>query len=442
MKKSKRKYLKIILVVLIVLLCIDLCLFLQNYLNYQDKANKTEMNMFYGETDEGINVALQNSNELKTGKNGNDYYENIDDSEESVKDNKQQIVSENKKENSNEIFGNYYDKADELLKTMTLEEKVGQMFLARYPGSASALNEIKTQHPGGYVLFAKDFSGKNKNTMASELSNNQSNSNIPMFLAVDEEGGTVVRVSNYTAFRNSKFKSPQELYKTGGLQAMLEDSTEKSNLLKSIGLNMNLAPVVDIPTNTASFIYARSFGKNAQETAELTESLIKRMNEDNMISSMKHFPGYGDNVDTHTGIAIDTRDYVSFQKNDFIPFESGINANAPTIMVNHNIVNSMDKTKPASLSENVHRILREELDFSGLIITDDLAMQAVRKYVTNGEAAVQAVIAGNDMIISSDFRTQKQQVINAVKNGRISEDTIDTAVRRILACKYAYGLIK
>ena len=106
------------------------------------------------------------------------------------------------------------------------------------------------------------------------------------------------------------------------------------------------------------------------------------------------------------------------------------------------VVECMDKDHPASLSENVHKILREDLGFSGIIMTDDLAMDAVKTYVENGEAAVQAVIAGNDMIISSDFQTQKAEIVKAVNDGKISKDIIDTAVRRILACKYAYKIIE
>lgn len=166
------------------------------------------------------------------------------------------------------------------------------------------------------------------------------------------------------------------------------------------------------------------------------------MNEDNMISVMKHFPGYGDNEDTHTGIAIDERSYQNFINSDFIPFESGIEARGPCILVSHNVVKCMDEEKPASLSENVHDILRNDLNFTGLIITDDLAMDAVKTYVENGEAAVQAIKAGNDMIISSDFKTQKNEVLDAVNNGEINIDTINTAVRRILALKYAFGIIK
>lgn len=343
--------------------------------------------------------------------------------------------------NSTEVFQEHYAKAEKLLKTMTLEEKVGQMFLVRYPESG-AVSEVETYSPGGYILFGRDFEGETKDSILKQINDCQDTSKIKMFFGVDEEGGTVVRVSAYKAFRSSKFKSPQEIWKQGQLPAILKDSNEKSTLLKSIGLNMNLTPVADVPTKSSSFIYKRSYGRGAQKTATYVASLIKTMNEDNMISTIKHFPGYGDNVDTHTGIAIDDRPYSTFEKSDFLPFKSGIEAGAPTILVSHNIVNCMDKNLPASLSKNVHDILRNDLGFSGLIITDDLAMDAVKSYVENGEAAVQAVLAGNDIIISSDFKTQRNEVLNAVKNGKISEDLIDNAVKRILACKYEYGIIE
>lgn len=343
-------------------------------------------------------------------------------------------------EKSDELFSQYYDKAEQLLNNMTLEEKVGQMFLARYPESG-VIDEIKNETPGGYILFSRDFKNETKDSILKKLTQCQNESKIKLILGVDEEGGTVVRVSSYKAFRNTKFLSPQDLWKNGGLDAILEDSTEKSNLLKSIGLNMNLAPVADVPTKRTSFIYKRSFGRGAEETAIYVNRIVNRMNEDNIISTLKHFPGYGDNIDTHTGIAIDKREYSTFQTSDFLPFKSGIEAKVPTILVSHNIVESMDKDKPASLSENVHNILRQELKFSGIIMTDDLAMDAVKEYVENGEAAVQAVLAGNDIIISSDFVKQKREVINAVSNGKIPEEKINLAVRRILACKYYYGII-
>lgn len=350
------------------------------------------------------------------------------------------VASSTTDNNSKDVFGEYYDEAENLLKTMTLEEKVGQIFLVRFPESG-VINEIKNYTPGGYILFGRDFENETKQSILKEITDCQNASKIKMIFGVDEEGGTVVRVSAYKAFRSSKFKSPQDLWKEGQLPAILKDSNEKSTLLKSIGLNMNLTPVADVPTKTSSFIYKRSYGRGAEKTAIYVSELIKTMNSDNMISAMKHFPGYGDNVDTHTGISIDNRPYTTFENSDFLPFKSGIEADGPTILVSHNIVNSMDSKLPASLSKNVHDILRNELGFTGIIMTDDLAMDAVKSYVENGEAAVQAVLAGNDMIISSDFERQRNEVLKAVQQGKISEDLINTAVKRILACKYAYGII-
>lgn len=342
---------------------------------------------------------------------------------------------------SNDLFSKYYARANEILNSMTLDEKVAQMFYARYP--SSGVNEqIKSENPGGYILFAIDFENETKASILNKINTNQENSKINMFIGVDEEGGTVVRVSKYPAFRSSKFQSPQELWNQGGLNRILEDSTEKSLLLKSIGINTNFARVADLPTDSTSFIYGRSLGQNADITANYIGEVVKTMNKDNMISVLKHFPGYGDNVDTHTGVAVDNRTYESFTNSDFKPFISGIKQSVPMIMVNHNIVNSMDSKYPASLSKNVHDILRNKLGFTGLIITDDLAMQAVESYSKNGTAAQDAVLAGNDMIISSDFVKQKNEIIQAVKENKIPVDVIDNAVRRILSCKIAYGIIK
>lgn len=344
------------------------------------------------------------------------------------------------KNTSSELFSKYYDKATELLKEMSMEEKVGQMFLARYP-EEDANNEITEYNPGGYILFARDFRDETVESIKEKLNENQKNSKIKMFLAVDEEGGSVVRVSGFEQFREEPFKSPQTIFKESGLKGIIEDSHEKTELLKNLGINMNLTPVVDIPTNEESFIYDRSFGQNAEETAKYAKQLVNTMKKDKIISSLKHFPGYGDNVDTHTGIAIDEREYSEFEKTDFLPFKSGIESGAPTVLVNHNIVKCMDNKLPSSLSENVHKILREKLEFSGIIMTDDLGMDAVKEYVDDGQAAVQAILAGNDLIITSDFVKQKSEVLNAIAEEKISEDLINKAVRRILACKMAYGIL-
>ena len=344
---------------------------------------------------------------------------------------------------NNDLFSTYYSQADSLLSTMTLDEKVGQMFLARYPESSSmAIKEINEDTPGGYILFARDFKNETKDSIKQKLEECQNASKIDLFLGVDEEGGTVVRVSSYKNFRNYPFEAPRDIYSKSGMSGIINDSHEKSELLKSLGLNMNLTPVVDVPSSSSDFIYDRAFSTNVNEVVNFAENVINTMKEDNIISVMKHFPGYGNNVDTHTGIAIDKRDITTFENTDFLPFEKGIELGCPFILVNHNIVECMDSEKPASLSKNVHDILRNDLNFTGLIITDDLAMDAVNEYVENGNAATTAVLAGNDMIISSDFTNQKDEIINAVNNGIISEDIINDSVRRILACKLAYGIIE
>ena len=374
--------------------------------------------------------------------NVNNYYaENTSNNTENFTSNIINDFDDESLMTNTDLFASYYDKAQEILEKMTLEEKIGQMFLARFP-SSGVINEITNYNPAGYILFGKDFKGETPDSIKQKLQNCQDSSKIPLAFGVDEEGGTVVRVSAYKAFRSSPFKSPSDTFKQGGMKKIISDSHEKSSLLKSLGINMNLSPVVDVPESSSDFIYSRSFSTDVNEVKEYTKEIINSMKEDNITSVMKHFPGYGNNVDTHTGIAIDNRDYSNFENRDFIPFEEGIKNNAPAILVSHNVVKCMDSSKPASLSKNVHDILRNKLNFSGIIITDDLAMDAVKEYVDNGEAATQAILAGNDLIISSDFVNQEKEVLNSVKNGTISENIINTAVKRVLAWKIAYGIIE
>lgn len=351
--------------------------------------------------------------------------------------------SSNKKEDvsSKELFSKYYSKALDMVDKMSLEEKVGQLFLVRYD-SSKVLDEVSNYYPGGYILFARDFQNESKDSIKNKLSELQSVSKVPLILGVDEEGGTVVRVSKFKNFRNEAFLSPKEVFEQGGYQLLETIEKEKSQLLLDLGLNLNLAPVADVSTDSNDFIYKRSFERDAVSTADYISHMVKYANSSNISSCLKHFPGYGDNKDTHTGVAIDERSYDTFLKSDFLPFESGIKEHVPVILVSHNIVLSMDPKYPASLSSNVHKILRDDLKFSGIIITDDLDMGAISEYVDNNQAATLAINASNDMIITSDFINMRNEVIESVNNGKISLDKIDLAVKRIIAWKYAYGLIK
>lgn len=332
-------------------------------------------------------------------------------------------------------------RARQILDTMSLDEKVGQMFIVRCPQN-NAAKLASEYHPGGYILFADDFKGKTKSSMLSQIQSYQSASKLSMLIGVDEEGGTVNRVSLYTQFRAVPFWSPQRLYAKGGWDLIASDTKEKAELLRSIGINVNFAPVCDVSTNRRDFIYARSFGKDAALTSQYVEKVVTTMHENGLGSILKHFPGYGNNVDTHTGIAIDNRSYDSFVKSDFLPFTSGINAGADSVLVSHNIVKSMDAKNPASLSANVHQILRKQLNFNGVIMTDDLSMNAIREFTGEDNAAVMAVQAGNDMICCTDFQEQIPAVVNAVKSSRIPIGSIDDSVVRILRWKLNLGIIK
>lgn len=340
---------------------------------------------------------------------------------------------------SNDLFGKYYDEANKKMKNMSLEEKVGQLFLVRYDSNLAS-DWIKKYYPGGYIMFAKDFNNQTKESIKKEIDDLQSISKVPLVIAVDEEGGYVTRVSRYPSFRESKFLAPRSYYESGGEKLLEQTEKEKAKLLLSIGVNLNLAPVADVSIDSNDFINIRTFNRNAKETAVLIGKMVNYANEEGISSSLKHFPGYGNNVDTHTGIAIDERSYENFVENDYLPFEEGIKNKVPTVLVSHNIIKCMDSEYPATLSKKVISELREKLNFTGVVITDDLSMSAVNSYVENGSAAVLAVNAGEDLIITSDFVKMYNSVYEAVKNKEIDMETIDKAVRRNIAWKIAYDM--
>lgn len=335
---------------------------------------------------------------------------------------------------------------DDLLSSLTTEEKVGQLFFVRCPAD-SAVEDVAAYHLGGYILFGRDFTDKTADDVIQTIRAYQTaaaaDTGIPLLIGVDEEGGTVVRVSSNPHLRSAKYPSPQKLLAQGGTEALAENTAEKDALLHGLGINVNLAPVADVSTNSGDFIYDRTFGLDAEGTSDCVTAVVEQMAADGMGSVLKHFPGYGSNVDTHTGIAVDQRPLEQFESADFLPFSAGMAAGNGTtaVLVSHNIMTAVDESLPASLSPAVHDLLREELGFDGVVMTDDLAMDAVAAYSTDGAVAVMALQAGNDLIITTDYRTQIPKVLEAVENGTLSPDTIDTACRRVLAWKQALGLL-
>ena len=334
------------------------------------------------------------------------------------------------------------DQAQVILDKMSLEEKIGQMFLIRYSDDQTVLSDIAQYNPGGILLFAKDFENHTKESIKAQLDTCQQASGTPLIIGVDEEGGVVTRISRFTNFRSERFKSPQDLYAEGGFERIASDTDEKCALLKSIGINVNLAPVADVSEDPSSFIYDRTIGQNAEITSEYVRTVVGRMKANGMGSALKHFPGYGDNGDTHTDIITDTRPLGAFVSGDLLPFQAGIDEGTDIVLVSHNIVSCMDPDYPASLSPTVHALLRNTIGFDGVIMTDDLVMSAITEYTDGKSAAVQAVIAGNDLLCCSDYAVQVPAVIEAVKSGVISEERINESAKRIIQMKLALGIIQ
>lgn len=325
-----------------------------------------------------------------------------------------------------------------LLQSMTLEEKVGQLFLARCP-DINAVEDLQQYHLGGYILFGRDFDGKTEEEITAQVQRYQESVRIPLIIGVDEEGGTVSRVS---ALRDAPFLSARELFTQGGMTVIVEDTAEKDRLLHSLGINVNFAPVADVSTNPEDFIYERAFGQDAAATADYTAQVIGQMTKDNMGSCLKHFPGYGSNVDTHTGIAVDTRPMATFLEEDLLPFRSYSAGEGKTaIMVSHNIICCIDPERPASLSGKVIAFLRQILGYDGVVMTDGLDMGAVLEYTDGGNIAVTALLAGNDILLICDYAEGIPAILNAVEEGTVTEEMIDTACCRVLTWKYNLGLI-
>lgn len=334
---------------------------------------------------------------------------------------------------------------EEMLNQMTTEELVGQLFFPRCP-SDNAVEDIQTYHLGGYILFGRDFKAADgswltESQLTSTLAAYQDAASIPLLIGADEEGGTVIRASRNPNLFSKPCQSPQRLAKSG--IPFAEDAREKSLRLLELGIQVNLAPVADVSTNSANFIYDRALGKNAEATAAYVGEVAGAMSDAGIGSVLKHFPGYGSNADTHTGIAIDQRPLETFRASDFLPFSTGIRAGGgrTAVLVSHNIMTCVDPELPASLSPAVHELLRNELGFGGVVMTDDLAMDAVKAYAKDGAAAVLALQAGNDLIITTDYHTQIPQVLEAVQNGTLDPALLRCACRRVLKWKQELGLL-
>lgn len=320
---------------------------------------------------------------------------------------------------------------------MPLNEKIGQLFLVRYPDT-NAIEDLKKYNLAGYIFFEKDFKNKTENEVKNMITNLQDAAKIPILTAVDEEGGKVVRVSSNTNLVKEEFKSSKELYNEGGFNLIKDDTIYKSSILKNLGLNLNLAPVVDVSTDSSDYIYERTLGENTSLTSTYAKTVIDASMGTGVSYTLKHFPGYGHNTNTHDEDSIDNRTYEEIRTNDLPPFKAGIDVGAEAILVGYNVVTSIDNKNPASLSASVHNLLRNNLDFTGIVMTDNLDMGALSNI---DNTVVKAVLAGNDLIITTDYKSDIAALKTAVSNGTVSEELIDKLAFRVLAWKYYKGLL-
>ena len=338
--------------------------------------------------------------------------------------------------NDDGMFKQFYQMAYNKLKTMTLDEKIAQIFLVRVP-SENQISDLQKYQFGGYLLFERDFKDKTKDEVINMINEYQENANIPLLIATDEEGGDVSRLSSNKNIVDEPFKSPSQLYQEGGLNAIRKDTIYKSSVLEELGINVNLAPVVDVSTDPDSYMYERTIKEDTSVTSKYAKTVIEASKDSNVSYTLKHFPGYGNNADTHTSSTTDNRTYSAIMEDDIPPFRAGIKAGAQAVLVSHNTVPAFDKDNPASLSITTHNILRNELSFTGIIITDDLAMGAI----TDNDAVIKAIKAGNDLLIVTDYESAINKVHDALENGNISVSLIDNMAFRVLSWKYYKGLM-
>ncbi|MDN6617647.1 MAG: beta-hexosaminidase [Enterococcus sp.] len=330
-------------------------------------------------------------------------------------------------------------KVEKTMADMTLEEKVGQLFMARVP-EENQVADIQKFHLGGYLLFDRDMQGKGQSDIKQTIESYQESSKVPLFIGSDEEGGNVSRLSR-NQIVSPAFESPQALYQKEGWDGIIKDSDRKAQVFRELGIQLGMFPDADVSTDPQSFIYDRTIGMDAAGTSHYVKISVEEMKKQKIGSTLKHFPGYGNNRDSHVEIVTDDRSIEDLRKNDFLPFEAGIKAGADSIMVSHNIVKAIDGNRPASISKPVHDVIRNELGFTGVIMTDDMDMAGLADFISQEEAGLQALQAGNDMILSSSYSIQIPYILEAIKKGTYSEEELDQSVKRLLTWKAELGLL-
>lgn len=352
--------------------------------------------------------------------------------------------------------------AQDTLDSMSLKEKIGQLFIVRPESLDFSLNSKQVHDPhqygltncnenmlsalkdypvGGIVMFSKNITSPSQ--IQSFIHNFQKNSDIPLFMGVDEEGGQVSRIASTNGFQVKKYKSMTEIGDTNNPDNAKNVGIEIGKYLHEYGFNLDFAPDADINTNPHNpIIGTRSFGSDPQLVGKMVSAAIEGFHSSDIMTCIKHFPGHGDTqTDTHLGYASTNKNWQEMLKCEMIPFQMGIEAKTDMVMVSHiTAVNVSSDQLPASLSyEMITEKLRHELNYDGIVITDSLAMQAITKQYNSKETAIKTIQAGSDILLMPDnYKEAFDGLMNAVKNGIIDEQQIDQSVLKILQLKEKY----
>lgn len=346
----------------------------------------------------------------------------------------------------------------EYLDLMTDEEKVGQLFTVNleqlddtkgeyfeHKKITKTMKENLQKYPvGGVILFSRNiWNRKQTKKLIRKL---QKNAAMPMFISVDEEGGDVARIGNNKKMKTDTFPTMEEIGKTQDADYVYYMASTIGSQIGELGFNVDFAPVADVKTSEMnSEIGTRSFGDDPKKVAEFVSAYVKGLESQNTCSTLKHFPGQGSSSgDTHQG-SVDIDSSISkLRKIDFVPFVSGIEAGADFVMVSHISVSRVTETsEPASVSKLIMTtILREELDYSGLIVTDAFDMACITDKYSAAEAAVKSFNAGADIILMpQDLPEAYDAILSKVKSGKITEKRLNDTVQRILKLKFQKGIM-
>jgi beta-N-acetylhexosaminidase len=338
-----------------------------------------------------------------------------------------------------------FDPIEAILKTMTLEEKVGQLVIAGFYGTKiDSVTEkiVKDAKVGGFIFYQRNIETSDQ-TVALLNDFKSLSSRIPLFLSVDEEGGSVSRLPDDMV----NLPDARSFEKRKNLNITYDLGLAIGYVLDQYGFNLNYAPVMDIVENTTtSAIGTRSFSADPSEVSEMGMLMARGMEKEHVISVIKHFPGIGNiSIDTHTELPVLRPTQEQLQQLELMPFAYAIKRGISGIMVGHVMVAAYDLNLPASLSYPVITgLLRESMGFKGVIFTDDLGMGAISYKYSQAQAAIVSILAGADVVLISHGQDEPFKVVAALKqavvDGRILEERIDESVRRILNLKFSFGL--